>query len=70
MARPVLDFEIDPVVVPILDNSDLDIDEWLASLRLCEDPIDLPVPAAELVAEARRMAGSVEAPLPPPTTGT
>jgi len=53
MARRVLDFELDPVVVPIPDDSDLGIVEWLASLRLGEDPIELLVPAAELVAEAR-----------------
>ena len=55
MARRPEDFEIDPVVVLIPDAPTITMDEWLAALRT-DGPVDLPVSAAELVAEARAEA--------------
>lgn len=54
MARNALDFELDPKVVPIPDDSTLSIDEWLHTLRRDEEPIEPTVPSSDLVAEARR----------------
>ena len=53
MSRPVVDFELDPAVVPIPDDVHGDVDEWLSSLRSDAEPLDLDVTGAELVAEAR-----------------
>ena len=52
MAKRVEDFELDPVVVPIIQDFDVTIDEWLASLRR-DEPLIMAVSGAELVAEAR-----------------
>lgn len=54
MPRPVLDSELDPVIVLIPDDTEGSMDDWLASLPRDEPPIELPVPAAELIAEVRR----------------
>lgn len=53
MARPAVDFELDPVVVPIPDDNWRSVDEWLESLRRDEEPIELSMSGADLVAEAR-----------------
>ena len=50
--RPVNALDQDPAVVPIVDDSDGFIDEWLRSL-MRDEPIELSVSGAELVAEAR-----------------
>jgi hypothetical protein len=53
MARSAEDFELDPAVVPIDDAApSLTFEEWL-NLVAEDDPVDLGVPAAELLAEAR-----------------
>jgi hypothetical protein len=55
MARRPEDFEIDPVVVEILDGRDTSpaaMDAWLANLR-SDAPVTLPVSASELVREIR-----------------
>lgn len=52
MARPVKALDPDPAVVPIADDSDGSIDDWLRSL-MRDEPIELSVTGAELVAEAR-----------------
>ncbi len=52
MARPVRTLNPDPAVVPIDDDSDGSIDDWLTSLRR-DEPIELSVTGADLVAEAR-----------------
>lgn len=52
MARRAEDFELDPVVVPIPDDGEGSVDEWLASL-LHDEPIELPIPAAQLLADVR-----------------
>jgi hypothetical protein len=57
MPRPVVDFELDPAVVPIPDDVQGDVDEWLHSLRRDAEPVQLDVTSAELVAEARDEAG-------------
>ncbi len=54
MARPAIDFDLDPVVVPIPDDNGRSVDEWLESLRRDEEPIELQVSGADLVADARR----------------
>lgn len=54
MARTALDFELDPAVVPIPDDTTLSIDEWLDMLPREEEEIELTVPSPDLVAEARR----------------
>ncbi len=52
MARLAKDIELDPVVVPILDERDLSMDDWLASL-LHDEPVELSISGADLVAEGR-----------------
>lgn len=52
--RRSADIENDPVIVVIPDGSDGGLDDWIASLRRDGPPTELPVSAAELVAEARR----------------
>lgn len=52
--RRSADVENDPVIVVIPDGSDGVLDDWLASLRRDGPPAELPMSAAELVAEARR----------------
>ncbi len=52
MARPVKVLDPDPAVVPIADDSDGSIDDWLTSL-MRDEPIELSVTGADLVAEAR-----------------
>jgi len=47
----------DPAIVIIPDIRDGNMDEWLASLPDDKPPVDLPVSAAELVAEMRREEG-------------
>ena len=54
MPRRATDIENDPVIVVIPDGADGHLDDWLASLRRDGPPTELPVSAAELVAEARR----------------
>lgn len=49
--------EDDPAIVIIPGTGDGNMDDWLASLRRDGPPLELPVPAAELVAEVRREAG-------------
>ena len=44
--------ELDPAVVPIPDDGGRSMDDWLASL-MRDEPIELRVSAAELVAEVR-----------------
>ncbi len=53
MARPVTDFELDPLVVPITDEVQGDFDDWLSTLMVEDEPLHLGVSAAELVAGAR-----------------
>ena len=53
MPRRAADIENDPVIVVIPDGADGRLDDWLASLRRDGPPTELPVSAAELVAEAR-----------------
>lgn len=53
MSRPVAEFELDPAVVPIPDDVEGEVDEWLSSLTGDAAPLDLDVTGAELVAEAR-----------------
>lgn len=53
MPRPVVDFELDPAVVPIPDDIESNADEWLYSHRRDTGPLDLDVTGAALVAEAR-----------------
>ncbi len=57
MPRPVVDFELDPAVVPIPDDVQGDVDEWLHSLRRDAEPVEPDVAGADLVAEARDEAG-------------
>jgi hypothetical protein len=44
--------EIDPAVVPIVEEFELTMDDWLASVR-GDEPLVLAVSLAELLAEAR-----------------
>lgn len=44
--------DLDPVVVPIVEEFDVSMDDWLASLRGAA-PIELATPTAELLAAAR-----------------
>ncbi len=44
--------DLDPVVVPIVEEFDVSMDDRLASLRRAE-PIELSTPTAELLAAAR-----------------
>ena len=44
----------DPAIIVIPDDTEGSMDDWLASLPRDEPPIELPVPAAELIAEVRR----------------
>jgi hypothetical protein len=53
MTSPVADFELDPAVVPIPDDTTGSVDDWLASLRSDGPPVELTISAAELVAQAR-----------------
>lgn len=52
MARRVKALDPDPAVVPIVDDSDGSMDDWLRSL-VRDEPIELAVSGADLVAEAR-----------------
>lgn len=52
MARLANNIELDPVVVPIPDDRDLSMDDWLASL-IHDEPVELSISGADLVAEAR-----------------
>jgi len=52
MARPVKALDPDPAVVPIVDDSDGSLDDWLRSL-VRDEPLELSVTGADLVAEAR-----------------
>ena len=52
MAKRVEDVELDPVVVPIVENFDLTIEDWLVLIRR-DDPLPMVASGAELVAEAR-----------------
>ncbi|MEI2637780.1 MAG: hypothetical protein V9F03_02090 [Microthrixaceae bacterium] len=52
MARRPEDLHAVPTVVLVDEPPTGDMDSWLASL-IRNDPTDLPVTAAELVAEAR-----------------
>ena len=52
VARRADDFELDPVVVPIAGDVGGSMDDWLRSL-MQENPIDLVVSGADLVADAR-----------------
>lgn len=54
MPRRIDDLERDPAIVVIPDGADGNLDDWLASLRRDGPPTELPVSAAELVADARR----------------
>lgn len=49
------DKELDPVVVPIPDDFDVTMAEWLASVR-GDEPRTLPRATAELLDEARSEA--------------
>ena len=55
MTRLIEGSSSDGPVVPIPDDPTVSVDEWLSSL-MREDPIELPITAAELVAEARHEA--------------
>lgn len=52
MSSPAELHEIDPVVVPIAEEFEMSMDEWLASLRDAE-PTILSLPTAQLLADAR-----------------
>ena len=52
MSRPVELHEIDPVVVPIAEEFEMSMDEWLASLRDVGSTI-LSLSTAQLLADAR-----------------
>lgn len=53
MARRAEDFELDPVVIPISDDAPTgSMADWLRSL-VHDQPIELGVSGADLVAEAR-----------------
>ena len=52
MARPVNALDPDPAVVPIVDDSDGSMDDWLRAL-VRDEPSELSVTGADLVAEAR-----------------
>jgi hypothetical protein len=43
--------EIDPVVVPILDEFEVSLNDWLATVRR-DEPVVLPEPTANLLAAA------------------
>ncbi len=47
MSRPVADVELDPAIVPIHDDVEGDVDEWLSSLKRDAEPLDLDVTGAE-----------------------
>lgn len=57
MADPAGSFEIDSVVVPIEDEPTVTLEEWFALVDL-DEPVELGVSAAQLLAEARE-AGEV-----------
>lgn len=44
--------EVDPVVVPIVEEFELSMDEWLAGL-VGDEPLALPISTADLLAAAR-----------------
>lgn len=44
--------EIDPVVVPIVEEFEITMDEWLAGLR-GDEPLTLSISTAQLLADAR-----------------
>ena len=52
MAKRVEDFELDPVVVPIVEDFDLTIEDWLVLIRR-DEALPMVLSGAELVAEAR-----------------
>ena len=52
MSSPSELHEIDPAVVPIAEEFEMSMDEWLADLRDGE-PLILSVSTAELLADAR-----------------
>jgi hypothetical protein len=57
MARPAADIEHDPVLVAIGDvPSEEAFDDWLAGLDRSDEPMVLPLPAAQLIAEGRAEA--------------
>ena len=45
--------EFDPVVVPIVEEFEISMSEWLAGLRGDDEPVVLPVSTAELLADTR-----------------
>lgn len=52
MARRAEDFELDPAVVPIPSDGEGSMTDWLRSLSH-DEPTEVGVSGAELVAEAR-----------------
>ena len=56
MAKRVEDFASDPMIVVVNPDDDASVealDAWIAELEASDDWIDLPITAAELIAEDR-----------------